>query len=330
MPKVFGNPLLAKQLLATGLLLTSIYAAAQSYPSKPVRVIMPVAAGGVADVLARAISLGLTESLGRPFIVENRPGASGIIGTEIVAKSAPDGYVLLFTGQTAVISLPFMKKDVPYDAVNGFVPIAMCCSIAQAVVINTSLKVNTVRELVDLGKANPGRLTYGSIGNGSLGHIYMEVLKRRTGIDMVHVPYKGGTPGVNDLLGGRISVMITALSTLQEHFRAGKLKALAVGSARRSAEFPDVPTTAEAGFAGWQWEFWQGWFAPKGTPKEIVSRLNTAMSGITGSRQFNQKYFKPNGIDAPHVGSAEEFAEFLRIERQTTGPLIESTGIRLD
>lgn len=330
MPKVFGNPLLAKQFLATGLLLTSIYAAAQSYPSKPVRVIMPVAAGGVADVLARAISQGLAESLGQPFIVENRPGASGIIGAEFVAKSAPDGYVLLFTGQTAMISLPFMKKDIPYDAVNGFVPIAMCCSIAQAVVVNAVLKINSVRELVELGKSNPGKLTYGSIGNGSLGHIYMEVLKRRTGIDMVHVPYKGGTPGVNDLLGGRISVMITSPVTLQDHLRSGKLKALAVGSARRSAEFPDVPTTAEAGFPGWQWEFWQGMFAPRGTPREIVSRLSTSMTHITGSQQFNEKFLKPNGIDPPQVGGAEEFAEFLRNDRLTTGPLIESTGIRLD
>ncbi|MFM9970319.1 MAG: Bug family tripartite tricarboxylate transporter substrate binding protein [Burkholderiales bacterium] len=317
-------------LLAVVVSMNAVAAIAQSYPLKPVRVVMPVASGGIADVLLRAIAQGLSESMAQAFVVENRPGASGIIGTDLVAKAAPDGYVLLFTGQTAMISLPFLKKDIPYDAANGFIPIGMCCAIAQAVVVGGAHKANSIRELVDLARANPGKLTYGSIGNGSLGHIYMEVLKRRAAIDMVHVPYKGAAPGVNDLLGGRIAVMITSPATLQDHFRAGKLRALAVGSARRSAEFPDLPTTAEAGFPGWQWEFWQGMFAPAGTPKEAVARLDSAMARITTGRAFNDKYLKPNGIDAPLVVGAEEFAEFLRNDRRITGPLIEATGIRVD
>jgi tripartite-type tricarboxylate transporter receptor subunit TctC len=206
----------------------------------------------------------------------------------------------------------------------------MCCSIAQAVVVNSSLGVSSVRELVALGKSNPGKLTYGSIGNGSLGHIYMEVLKRRTGMDMLHVPYKGAAPGITDLLGGRISVMITNPSSVQEHLASKKLRALAVGSAKRSTAFPDLPTTAEAGFAGWQWEFWQGWFAPAGTPKDVVSTLGSTISRIMASDQFNERYFKPHGIDAPHVTTSDEFAQFIRSDRQTTGPMIESTGIKLD
>jgi tripartite-type tricarboxylate transporter receptor subunit TctC len=325
MPRSFWNA-----LGCAGLLLTAICATAQPYPVKPVSVIVPSSAGGVLDLMARALSQRFAESLGQPFVIETRPGANGIIGAEFVAKSAPDGYALLFTTAGTISYNPFLYERLPYDAAKAFAPIAMCCVMVQAVVVSPSLKVNSVLELVGLAKSSPGRLAYGSNGGGSSSNIYMEALKRLAGIDVVHVPYKGSAPAVTDLIGGRVSMMVVTPSVIQGHLQSGKLKALAIGSPRRSSAFPDVPTAAESGFPGWDAEAWLGLFAPAGTPREIVAKLNAAMTRITGSEQFGEQWLKRYGLEPPHAGTAEQFAEFVRIDMQNSERLIRSTGIKLD
>lgn len=311
-------------------LLGAMTAMAQPYPAKPVRIIVPSSAGGVLELMARALSQGLSESLGQAFVTENRPGANGIIGAEAMAKSPADGYTLLISASSVFSNNPFLYDRLPYDPVKDFAPIALCCLMAQAVVVHPSLKINSLEELVALARSEPGKLTYGSIGSGSSSNLYMEALKRLAGIDIVHVPYKGSAPAVTDLLGGRVSAMVVTLGVIQGHLRAGKLKALAVGSSRRSSVFPEVPTAAEAGFGGWNAEVWIGLFAPAGTPREIVSKLNAVVARITASQQFNEQWLKRNGLDAPQAGSAEQFAEFIRADMASSGRMIKSTGVKLD
>ena len=320
----------ANKLVLAALVLTALTATAQPYPTKPVKMVVPASAGGVLDMMTRALSQRLSESLGQPFVADIRPGANGIVGTDLVAKSPPDGYTLLFSPSAAFVNNPFLYSRLPYDAAKDFAPIAMCCLMAQALVVNPGLKVNSLKELVALAKNDPGKLTYGSIGSGSSSNLYMESLKRLAGIDLVHVPYKGSSPAVTDLLGGRVAAMVVTLGVVQGHLRAGKLKGLAVGSAKRSAVSPDVPTAAEAGLPGWDAEVWMGVFAAAGTPKDIVAKLNSEITRIVSSPQFNEEWLKKKGLEPPRRGSAEQFAEFVRADMQSSGKLIKAIGIKLD
>ena len=312
------------------LLLTITCAMAQTYPRKPVTIIVPSSAGGVLEMMARALSPRLSEALGQPFIIENRPGAHGILGADTVAKATPDGHVLLFSAETGIVNNPFLYANLPYDAAKAFAPIAMCCVMAQALVVSPALGVNSLQEMLRLAKSQPGKLSYGSNGPGSGSHLYMESLKRLAGVDVVHIPYKGSAPAVTDLVGGRVSMMVVTLAVIQSQLRSGKLKALAVGSAKRSSAFSDVPTAAEAGFPSWETDVWMGLFAPAGTPKEVVSRLNAEMTRITGSDQFSEQWLKRNGFDAPYTGSAEQFAEFVRDAMQKSERIIKASGVKLD
>ena len=313
-----------------GLLLTAICAAAQPYPRKPVSLVVSSSAGGVLDMMARALAQNLSETLGQPFVIETRPGANGIIGAELVANSAPDGYTLLFTTAGTISNNPFLYERLPYDAAKAFAPVAMCCVMVQAVVVSSSMNVNSLGDLVRFARAKSGQLAYGSNGSGSSSHIFMEALKRLVGIDMVHVPYKGSAPAVTDLVGGRVAIMVVTPSVIQGHLRSGKLKALAIGSPRRSSVFPDVPTAAESGFPGWEAEAWLGLFAPAGIPKEILAKLNTAMTRITGSEQFSEQWLKRYGMEPPRAGTAEQFADFVRIDMQDAEKLIKAAGIKVD
>ncbi len=323
---------LQKRMGIAGLLMltAALGAAAQPYPRRPVSVIVPSSAGGVLDMMARALSQKLAESLGQPFIIDTRPGANGIIGTEVVAKSAPDGHSLLFTTAGMASFNPYLYEHLPYDPAKAFAPVAMCCVMVQAVVVNPAMNVNSLRELVALAKSSPGKLAYGSNGGGSSSNIYMEGFKRLAGIDVVHVPYKGSTPAVTDLVAGRVSMMVVTPSVIQGQLRAGKLKVLAVGSPRRSSAFPDVPTSAEAGFPDWDAEAWLGVMAPAGTPREIISTLNTAVTRITTSAEFSEQSLKRNGLEPPRPGSADQFAEFVRTDMQNAERVIKATGIKLE
>jgi tripartite-type tricarboxylate transporter receptor subunit TctC len=315
--------------LLLALVLAPLGALAQPYPAKPVKVIVPSSAGGVLDMLSRALSQRLGETLAQPFVTETRAGANGILGADMLAKSAPDGYTLMFTAAAPVSINPFVYERLPYDP-RTFAPVAMCCVMAQAVVVNASLKVNSLQELIALAKSAPGKLAYGSIGAGSSSNVYMEGLKRQAGIDVVHVPYKGSAPAVTDLVGGRVAMMVVTLGVIQGHLASGKLKALAVGSPRRSSAYADVPTAAEAGLPGWDAEVWMGTFAPGGTPKDIVARLNAEMTRIVSSAAFNEQWLKKNGFDLPPVTTPEQFAEYVKNDMHNSERVIKAAGIKLD
>ena len=323
----------ASRLARAGLLvplLAAVTALAQPYPSKLIKLIVPVAAGGQTDVMARAFAQRLAGPLGQTVIVENRPGAHAAIGAEFVAKSPPDGHTLLFSAASTIVINPFLYANLPYDPVRDFVPVAMCCSQAMAVIVNPVLGVNSLRDLVTLARTKPGALSYGSMGSGSTGHLYMEMFKQQAGIDVLHVPYKGSSPAVLDLVGGQISIMVLTPGTVPGQLRSGKLRALAIGSTQRSVAFPELPTSAEAGFAGFQALEWFGLFAPTGTPRETIARLNTEMTRILGSKEFHEEWLNKNGFETPASNTPEQFAAFIQAEMQRFRPLVKSTGAKAD
>lgn len=302
---------------------------AQDYPLKPINVVVPFAAGGANDIQARGISQKLSEALGQPVRVENRPGAGGNIGAEFVAKSAPDGYTLLFVVSSVIVINPFIYEKLPYDSIRDFAPVAMCCEIAQLVVVNPSLGARSLNELIALARSKPDALSYGSMGNGSTGHLNMEALKHLAGINALHVPYKGAALAVTDLISGRISMMIVSYGVTQSHIQAGTLKVLAVGSKERSSVLPDIPTVSEAGLAGYEAPEWIGMFAPVATSKEVVSKLNAELVKIAASPEFRERLRK-NGLEPPRVITPEEFGTFIQSERQRAQLLVRSTGAKVD
>src|SRR5882724_7025452 len=255
-------------------------AAAAQYPARPVRFIVPSAVGGGTDIIARAISLKLSESLGQQFVVENRPGAGQMIGIELAAKAPADGYTILMAASTLAIN-PIMYKNVPYDPVRDFAPITQAATLANVIVVHPSLPVKSIAELIAYAKAHPGQLNFASAGIGTSPQMSIELFKSMAGIDMVHIPYKGSAPGVVDLLAGQVLVMAPNLLTALPHIKSGKLRALAVTSAKRTEALPEVPTVAEAGVPGYASTQWYGVLAPAGTPPQIVARLH---DGIVQAR----------------------------------------------
>src|SRR5438309_4884701 len=251
------------------LALLSLGAAAQTvYPAKPVRFIVPSAAGGGTDIIARALSQKVSESLGAQFVVDNRPGAGQMIGIELAAKSPADGHTILMAASTLAIN-PIMYKTVPYDPLRDFAPITQAASLANVLVVHPSLPVKSVAELIAYAKRRPGQLNFASAGIGTSPQMSIELLKSMAGIDMVHIPYKGTSPGVVDLLAGQVSVMAANLLTALPHIKAGKLRALAVASGQRSEGLPEVPTVAESGLRGYESTQWYGVLAPAGTSRGI-------------------------------------------------------------
>ncbi len=322
-----------RRLCITALVLAGLLAAvtlrAQGYPAKPIHVVVPFAAGGANDIQARIVSQKLSESLGQPVLVENRPGAGGNIGSEFVAKSAPDGYTLLYVVSSVIVINPYIYEKLAYDVNRDLVPVAMCCEISQLVVVTPSLGVHSLKELIALGRANSQSLSYGSMGNGSTGHLNMEALKQMAGIHAMHVPYKGAAPAITDLVSGRISMMIVSYGVTRSHIQAGTLKVLAVGSKERSTALPDIPTVGEAGLPGYEAPEWIGMFAPAATPREIVSKLNAEMVKITASPEFREMLRK-NGLEPPRARTPEAFAEFIQAERERARLLVKSTGAKID
>lgn len=303
-------------------------ALAAGYPDKPVRLVVPFPAGGSVDFLGRLMAQKLSESLAQQVIVDNRPGAGGTIGADIVAKAVPDGYTLLLgTVSTHGIN-PSLYARMPYDAIKDFAPITQISDMPNILLVNPSLGVNSVRELVLLAKAKPGQLAFASGGNGTTQHLSGELFARLAGIEMIHVPYKGGAPAITDLLGGQVQVMFDNIIIPLPHVRAGRLRALAVTSAQRSPVVPELPTMAESGYPGYNITSWTGLFAPAGTPKDVVNRLNhdavNALKAAAVRRRLAQ-----DGVEV--VGSSpSEFGAFMRSEQVRWAKIVKESGARID
>ena len=298
------------------------------YPVKPVRVIVPYSPGGAVDSFARVLTQQLSEHWNQSVVVENRPGASTMIGAEQVAKSPADGYTLLLTAELTLVTLPHLYEKIPYDPLRDFAPITALVSATQALVANPSLPVKTVNDVVTLAKAKPGELTYGSFGIGSTGHLNMEVFQAMTGTRFNHIPYSGAGPAMNDVVGGHVSLMFAALSIVKGSVDAGKLRMIGVGSDRRSSEFPDVPTISESGVPGFEAKSWFGLFAPAGTPPEIIKKINEDVTKVISDPAFARQYLAAQGL-VPITGTPEEFAAFIQAETKRWGKVVKDANIQL-
>ena len=286
-------------LLTTGLF--SQQAALAQYPTKPVHIVVPYPAGGAVDAFARVLTQQLSEMWGQQVVVDNRPGASTMIGAEQVAKSPPDGYTLLLTAELTLVIVPHLYEKIPYDPLRDFAPVVALVSATQALVANPSLPVKTVKDLVALAKAKPGQLTFGSFGNGSTGHLNMEVLQAMTGARFNHIPYNGAGPAMNDVIGGHIDFMLAALSIVKGNVQAGKLHMIGVGSNHRSSEFPDVPTLSESGAPGFEAKSWFGLVAPAGTPPDVIKKINQDVTRVISDHAFAEKYLAAQGLNRSPV-----------------------------
>jgi tripartite-type tricarboxylate transporter receptor subunit TctC len=301
---------------------------AANYPAKPVRLVVPFPAGGTTDILARAVAQKLSEAWGRQMIVDNRPGAGGNIGSDLVAKSAPDGYTLLMgTVGTHAIN-PSLYKNMPYDHVKDFAPVILVAGVPNVLVVNPSLPVHSVPELIAYAKANPGKLNFASSGNGTSIHLSGELFKAMTGVEMTHVPYKGSAPALTDLIGGQVQLMFDNLPSSLPFIKAGKLRALAVTSGARAAALPDLPTLAESGLPGFEASSWFGVLAPAGTPRDIVAKLNGAIAGWLASPEAKEKLLAQGAIAAG--GTPEDFARHIGAETSKWAKVVKASGAHID
>jgi tripartite-type tricarboxylate transporter receptor subunit TctC len=301
---------------------------AQPWPSKPIRYIVPFAPGGTTDILGRMVAAGLSSSLGQPVVVENRPGQAGSIGAAELARAAPDGYTIGGgTISSHAINATLYPK-LPYDPVKDFAPITMLATLPNMLIVHPSLNVASVRELVTLLKANPNKYSFGSAGNGTSQHISGELFKIMTGTQMQHIPYKGSGPMIPDLIGGTIQVSFENITTAYPQVKGGKLKALAVTSAKRSFVAPEVPTMAEAGLAGYDISSWQAMYAPAGTPRDIVARLHAETVKALRAPD-NQKKLSELGLDAGGM-SPDELTALMRTDIPRLGKVVRESGAKVD
>ncbi len=316
-------------LVATGGTLLAGAAHAQAYPDpkKPIRIIVPTAPAGGNDAMARIVAQKLNERLKQPVIVENKSGANGAIGSEYVAKAAPDGYTILF-GYIATHGINPGLSKLPYDAVKDFAPIAQISEAPVVLVVNPAVPAKSVQELIALAKSKPGAISYASAGNGTAPHIAAELFKQMTGVDMVHVPYKGSGPAVTDTLAGQTQVMFPSLVAASGHIKSGKLRGLAISGKARSELFPSLPTVAESGVKGFEVTQWYGFFAPAKTPKEIVEKLNREIVAVMNDPDTKAK-FAAQGAEVV-TGSPEAFGKLVQSEIAKWSQLIKSAKITAD
>jgi tripartite-type tricarboxylate transporter receptor subunit TctC len=298
---------------------------AAAFPSKSITIIIPAPPGGAIDITARLIGQKLTDAWGKPVVIENKAGATGTIGTDAVAKAAPDGYMLVLVASSHAIN-PSMFKKLPYDTVKGFEPVILTHIVPLMLVVNNALPPRTVTELVSYGKANPGQLTFASSGPGGAPHMSGELFRSMAGIDMLHVPYKGSTAAHADLLSGRTSLMFDTVAAINPHVKAGSVRALAVTTSKRSSAAPDVPTMAEAGLKGYETSTWGGVLAPAGTPKDVVAKLNAEMNKALAAPDVRQKMLG-SGIE-PAGGTSQQFSDFIQSEMVKWGSVAKAAGIQ--
>ncbi len=299
---------------------------AQSFPAKLVRIVVPVAAGGTQDIVARTVAQKLTEQLGQQVLVENRPSASSLIGTELVAKAPPDGYTYLAISNTFV-STPAVVRNVTYDPVKDFAGVSITASLPQILVVNPFVPVNSVKELIALAKRRPNELTYGSAGNGAAAHLAAELFSHQAGIKMTHIPYKGNAPALIDLVGGQISLIFDPLNTSIQYVKSGKLKALGVTSAKRSPVFPDLPTIGEAGLPGYETMVFNAILAPAGTPREIIGRMHAEITKAVQHPDVRGRLLQ-QGVELLASGSPEECSAFIKAETAKYAKIVREAGIR--
>jgi tripartite-type tricarboxylate transporter receptor subunit TctC len=314
-------------LVALSLGALPLAASAQSYPSKPIRVIVPFPPGAGVDIVTRLVAAKLTVSLGQQFIVENKPGAAGNLGAEYVARATPDGYTLLAAASSITTSAS-LYSQLSFDLKRDFIPVAMMASAPFLLVVNPAVPVKTVQELIAYAKANPGKLTFASTGNGSSPHLTMEVFKRQAGVDMLHVPYKGSGPALTDLVSGQVNVMFANILSVLPQVKAGRLNALAVSSAKRSSAAPDWPTVAESGLAGFDSSTWFAILAPKGTPADVVAKLNAEVAKAVQSPELREQ-FKLQGAEAGS-GTPDELRAYIDEETTKWGNAVKAAGVKVE
>ena len=322
------SKLLARIGSGIAALALALSASAQSFPSKPIKIVVPFPPGGFNDVLGRTLAQEFQKAWNQPVLVDNRPGGNTIIGSDLVAKSAPDGYTLL------VVALPFsvlpslFAGKLPFDVQRDFAPVSLCAGSPNMLVVNPSLPVNNVKELIALAKSQPGKLTYASAGNGTSNHVSAEYFKMLTGTDMLHIPYKGSAPSVADLIGGQVDMLFDNVPNVIQHVKAGKLKPLAVTSTMRSFQAPEVPTMQEAGVPDYEVNVWFGLLATAGTPPEVVAKLNAETVRVLSLPEVRER-FRTLGVEVI-ASSPEQFAQHLRSEIAKWGRVVREAKIRVD
>ena len=305
--------------------LASACAHAQNYPLRPVRIVVPYAAGGNTDFTARVIATKLADVFAQQVVVENRPGGATNIGSELVAKAAPDGYTLLMGGASNSINMSLYPK-LPYDTLRDFAPVILCVKGANVLSVHPSLPAKNVRELIALAKARPGKLNYASSGLGSSNQMAGELFKLMAGVNIVHVPYKGNSPALTDTIGGQVEMIFSGVPSLLPHIQAGRVRALAIGSLKRFPALPDVPTIDESGLKGYEATTWFGLMAPVNVPTEIVARLNTEVGKILASADVRDRFIN-EGIE-PIGGTSEQFGAFIRDEITKYAKVVKAANLK--
>ncbi|KWW39415.1 tripartite-type tricarboxylate transporter receptor subunit TctC [Cupriavidus metallidurans] len=304
---------------------TSPCASAQSFPVKPITIVVPAPPGGAIDIVARLVGQNLTAAWGQPVVVDNRPGANGILGTDLVAKSAPDGYTLALVAGSHAIN-PSIYRKLPFNTIKSFEPVVLTHQVPLMLVVTPSLPVKSVKELVAYGHANPGKLSFASSGTGGVPHLSGELFKSMARIDMIHIPYQGSTPAHPDLAGGRVSMMFDTLAAIKHLVTTGRVRSLAVTTATRSPVVPEVPTMMEAGLPGYQTSSWGGILAPAGTPKAVVDKLNAQINKILAEPDVRER-LRNLGIE-PAGGTPEQFGKYIQTELTKWAKVASDAGIQ--
>jgi tripartite-type tricarboxylate transporter receptor subunit TctC len=299
---------------------------AQAYPSKPVRIIVPFPPGGPADIFGRGLAQGMSAELGQPVLIENVSGVGGVLGVDRVAKSPPDGYTLALNSASTLSIAPFSLSKMPYDVKRDLALITVVVRVPEVLVVHPSLPVDSLSAFISYAKANPGKVNFGSAGGGSITHLAGELLKAEAKIDIVHVPYKGAAPAVSDLLGGQVQMGIFDVPILLPHIRSGKLKALAITSAKRASSLPDVPTTVEANYPNVTSDNWYGLVAPAATPQDVLRRVHAAATAALKSPALVEQYAKVSGIASP--GTPQDYAAFLDAEQAKWSKVVQAIGFK--
>jgi tripartite-type tricarboxylate transporter receptor subunit TctC len=314
-------------LFLGAILITPLTAAAQQYPTKAIRFVVPFAPGGGTDIIGRVVAQALNDALGQPVVVDNRGGAGSTLGTEIVAKSPADGYTILFGNISLAFNATLYTK-LRYDTIRDLAPISLSAVQPNILVIHPGLPAKNLKEFIELARAHPGKYNYASAGTGSGTHLAAELLKLQTKIDIVHVPYKGTGPALTDLLGGQINMMVSTFASALPHVKSGRMRALGVTTVKRSPAAPDVPTLIEGGVAGYDYSTWYGLLAPAGTPKPIIDMLNATNRKVLARDDIKQK-LESQGVD-PIVNTPAEFSTYMKSETEKWGKVVKATGAKAE